>query len=113
MRGFFLGEGSIVGVGVGGGCSSPDRAGRDDVADIVEDPLESGLGGEPGDVRSCVPFIGVTSPSGRFLRIDGLGEPGTVFSWSTCAEVVDPGGSIGVILAGVMVAGPWCWLPAF
>jgi len=50
--GFFLGEGSIVGVGVGGGCSSPERAGNDDVADIVDEPLESGRGGEPGDVRS-------------------------------------------------------------
>jgi len=53
-----------------------------------------------------VPFIGVTSPSGLFLRIDGLGDPGTVFSWSTCDEAPDPGGRIGVILAGVMVAGP-------
>ena len=29
-RGFFRGDGSIVGVGVGGGCSSPERAGRDE-----------------------------------------------------------------------------------
>lgn len=80
LRGFFLGDGSIVGVGVGGGCSSPDRAGRDEVADMVEEPLESGRGGEPGDVSSCVPFMGVMSPSGRFLSIDGLGDPGTDFS---------------------------------
>lgn len=108
LRGFFLGDGSIVGVGVGGGCSSPDSGGREDVADIVDEPLESGRGGEPGDVSNCVPFIGVTSPSGRFLSIDGLGDPGTVFSWSTCDVAPEPGGSIGVILAGVIVAGPWC-----
>lgn len=108
LRGFFLGEGSIVGVGVGGGCSSPDRAGREDVAEMVEEPLESGRGGDPGDVNSCVPFIGVRSPSGRFLSMEGLGDPGTIFSWSPCGAFPDPGGKIGVILAGVIVAGPWC-----
>ena len=96
----------MVGVGVGGGCSSPDRAGKEDVAEMVEDPLESGRGGDPGEVKSCVPFTGVISPSGRFLKIDGLGEPGTVFSCSVCDDAPWPGGIIGVILAGVMVAGP-------
>merc|ERR1719300_2270645 len=65
---------------------------------MVEDPLESGRGGDPGEVRSCVPFTGVISPSGRFLKIDGLGDPGTVFSCSVCDDAPWPGGIIGVIL---------------
>ena len=65
---------------------------------MVEEPLESGLGGELGEVSIAVPLMGVTaSVSGLFLRMEGLGEPGTVLSVSVAA--------MGVILAGVMVAG--------
>ena len=68
------------------------------MAEIVEDPLESGLGGEEGEVRRAVPLMGVTaSLSGLFLSMEGRGDPGTVLS-------VSPG-TIGVIRAGVMVAG--------
>ena len=73
---------------------------------MVEDPLESGLGGDEGEVRMAEPLTGVkASLSGLFLRMEGRGEPGTVLS--------DSEGTMGVILAGVMVAG-WvavelCW----
>ena len=61
FRGFFLGEGSILGGAGGAGCSSPDRAGREEVAEMVEDPLESGLGGDEGEVRMAEPLTGVTA----------------------------------------------------
>ena len=71
---------------------------------MVEDPLDSGLGGEAGLARARlvagVPLMGVTaSLSGLLRRIDGLGDPGTVLSPASEA------GMIGVILAGVIVAG--------
>ena len=92
----------LAGAG-GGGCSSPERAGKDEVAEIVEEPLESGLGGEEGEVRMAVPLMGVTaSLSGLFLSMEGRGEPGTVLSAS-------PPATIGVIRAGVMVAGVLDW----
>ena len=92
----------MLGGAGGAGCSSPDSAGREEVAEMVEEPLESGRGGELGEVRIAVPLIGVTaSLSGLFLRMEGRGEPGTVLS--------DSEGIMGVILAGVMVAGWLAW----
>ena len=78
--------------------------GSEEVAEIVDDPLDSGLGGEPGEARTAAPLTGLTttaSLSGLFLNIEGRGEPGTVLS-------VSPG-TIGVIRAGVMVAGVLDW----
>ena len=77
------------------------------MAEIVDDPLDSGLGGELGEVRMAAPLTGVTtaaSLSGLLRRIEGLGEPGTVLSASERA-----GGPcmMGVICAGVMVAALW------
>ena len=76
------------------------------MAEIVDDPLDSGLGGELGEARMAAPLTGVTtaaSLSGLLRRIEGLGEPGTVLSAS---ERAGGPGMIGVIRAGVMVAGP-------
>ena len=72
---------------------------------MVEDPLDSGLGGEAGLARVrlvVAPLTGVTaSLSGLLRKIDGLGDPGTVLSPASVLEA----GMMGVILAGVMVAG--------
>lgn len=73
---------------------------------IVDDALDSGLGGELGEARMA-PLTGVTtaaSLSGLLRRMEGRGEPGTVLSASERAG--GGPGMIGVILAGVMVAGP-------
>ena len=72
----------------------------------MDDPLDSGLGGELGEARMAAPLTGVTtaaSLSGLLRRIEGLGEPGTVLSAS---ERAGGPGMMGVIRAGVMVAGP-------
>ena len=71
----------IGGGAEGGHSSSPDKT-CDEVAEMVLEPEESGLAGDPGDMggaSSCVPLMGVPSPS-LFLSIDGRGDPGTVFS---------------------------------
>ena len=70
---------------------------------MVDDPLDSGLGGELGEVRMA-PLTGVTtaaSLSGLLRRMEGRGEPGTVLSASERGP-----GMMGVMRAGVMVAGP-------
>ena len=66
---------------------------------MVLEPDESGLAGDPGDAggaasSSCVPLMGVPSPS-LFRRMEGRGDPGTVFSPASPA-----GAGTGVILAG-------------
>ena len=57
----------------------------------MDDPLDSGLGGELGEARMAAPLTGVTtaaSLSGLLRRIEGLGEPGTVLSASERVELV-------------------------
>ena len=81
------------------------------MAEIVEDPLDSGLGGELGDARMA-PLTGVTmaaSVSGLLRRMEGRGEPGTALSASERAG--GGPGMIGVMRAGVRVAGPVSWAP--
>merc|ERR1719234_1177634 len=58
--GFFLGLGSMLGGGCCAWFSSPDSPGSEDVAEMVDDPLDSGLGGELGEVRMA-PLTGVTT----------------------------------------------------
>ena len=106
FRGFFRGLGSML-AGAGGGwawASSPDSPGSEEVAEMVEEPLDSGRGGEVGEVSSAVPFTGVTagSVSGLLRRIEGRGDPGTGLS---AASWGCEGGRMGVMRAGVMVAG--------
>ena len=75
----------------------------------MDDPLESGLGGELGEARMAAPLTGVTtaaSLSGLLRRMEGRGEPGTVLSVSERGP-----GMMGVIRAGWMVAGPVCVVP--
>ena len=72
---------------------------------MVDDPEDSGLGGESWSSALPWMFGAGGSPSGRFLRMEGLGEPGTSRSGSDgCCCAFCPG-AIGVILAGVIVAG--------
>ena len=81
--------------------------GSEEVAEIVDDPLDSGLGGEPGEARTAAPLTGLTttaSLSGLLRRMEGRGEPGTVLS--AVSEAAAGPGMMGVILAGVRLAGP-------
>ena len=103
FRGFFRGLGSRL-LGAGGGAPVPASSTiSEEIAEIVEDPEDSGLGGESWS--SALPWmLAGGSPSGLFLRMEGLGEPGTSRSGSDGCCWFCPG-AIGVILAGVIAAG--------
>ena len=79
--GFFRGLGSRL-LGAGGGAPAPASSTiSEEIAEIVEDPEDSGLGGESWS--SALPWmLAGGSPSGLFLRMEGLGEPGTSRSGS-------------------------------
>ena len=105
FRGFFRGLGSRL-LGAGGGAPAPASSTiSEEIAEMVDDPEDSGLGGESWSRALPWMFGAGASPSGRFLRMEGLGEPGTSLSGSDgCCCAFCPG-AIGVILAGVIVAG--------